>query len=68
MLSFAIDSVIERLDGFGGRGKDESIMKYSLAEQPLLAGRTSFDRRAGVLGDAGVDRPCRVRHEHDPRR
>jgi hypothetical protein len=38
MLSFAIDSVIEGQDGFGGRGPD-SIMKYSLAEQ------SHFDRR-----------------------
>jgi hypothetical protein len=39
MLSFAIDSIIERQDGFGGRGPDDSIMKYSLAEQ------SHFDRR-----------------------
>ena len=41
MLSFAIDSVIERQDGFGGRGPD-SIMKYSLAEQ------SHFDRRERI--------------------
>jgi hypothetical protein len=39
MLSFAIDSVIERQDGFGGRGQDDSIMKYALAEH------SHFDRR-----------------------
>jgi hypothetical protein len=39
MLSFAIDSVIERQDGFSGRGQDDSIMKYALAEQ------SHFDRR-----------------------
>jgi len=46
MLSFAIDSIIERQDGFGGREPDDSIMKYSLAEQSHLDRR---ERRRAVI-------------------
>jgi hypothetical protein len=48
MLSFAIDSVIERADGFGWRGNDAS-MKCPVAEQFQTADRSRPSHIPGIF-------------------